>query len=127
MKRVHDAEKLFEEMKFKAVTPNIITYNTMIQAYGMTSVADKARSTFESIPEAVLEEAGSCNKEASYATLMFAYARHLVLHYQTFSILWVLMIFGNFCVSESLSSLFFVHGRLKDEATMLRRVSSSWT
>lgn len=75
LKRVHDAEKLYEEMNSKAVTPNIITYNTLIQAYGMTSVADKARSTFESIPEAVFEEAGSPNREASYATVMFAYAR----------------------------------------------------
>ena len=80
LKRVHDAEKLYEEMNSKAVTPNIVTYNTLIQAYGMTSVADKARSTFESIPEAVFEEAGSPNREASYATVMFAYARHLLLH-----------------------------------------------
>ena len=74
-KRVHEAEHLFEEMHRNTVSPNLITYNTMIGAYGTVSMAQKAMSTFDNIPEAVFEEATDSSRESSYAATMWAYAR----------------------------------------------------
>eukprot|EP00439_Symbiodinium_sp_Y106_P029180 s397_g3.t1 len=74
-KRVHQAEQLFEEMQRNGVSPNLITYNTMISAYGAVSMAEKARETFDSIPEAVVAEANMSSRESSYAGVMWAYAR----------------------------------------------------
>ena len=74
-KRVRDAEQLFDEMQTHAVAPNIITYNTLVSAYGMRSMAEQAKSTFDSIPADVWAEAGDSSRQASYAGVMFAHAR----------------------------------------------------
>ena len=75
IKRVHEAEQLFQEMKLNAVTPNLITYSSMITAYSMVSKPQKAKRLFDSIPEVTFEEAGPSSKESAYAGVMFAYAR----------------------------------------------------
>ena len=75
IKHVSKAERIFEEMKRNAVQPNLITYNTLINAYSMASMPEQAKSLFDSIPVEVFAAAGDSSRQTSFAGVMFAHAR----------------------------------------------------
>jgi len=74
-KAMREAERLFEEMRANGVSPNIVTYNSMVNAYGMTGQPDKAKAIFDGIPSDMLSSASGSNQQVTFLSLMSAYAR----------------------------------------------------
>lgn len=75
-RRPNAAESLFLEMESaEEVTPNLITYTSMISALGNAGRPDKAMVYFQRIPPDLLSQASGSAKQRVYNILMSGFAR----------------------------------------------------
>jgi len=73
-RKPHEAEHLFKEMREARLEPNIITYTSLIKAFGASGQADKALAAFEEM-RPTLVDASTQGRQIAYQVIMAACAR----------------------------------------------------
>lgn len=74
-KQADRAERVFEEMKQAGVEPNVISYNSLVNAHAMCGNLDAALRAFASIPPELFKNSSLQNKKVAFQAVMTACAR----------------------------------------------------